>query len=77
MTPGQKDVYDFIISYIREKQISPTYDDLVAKFGSNRQNAWMKVQALARQGLLNVSPRVHRGIRLVEHICPKCGCQFV
>lgn len=59
---AQGEVLRFVDSYIREKQISPSLDDIGLSMGYTRQAAHYHVRALAQRKLLQRNPHAARAI---------------
>src|SRR5260221_10593332 len=67
LTQRQKEVLDFIKSYIAEHGISPTLTEINNKFQMGSSSAaYQHVQALQRKGYLKKLPYQARAISLVE-----------
>lgn len=67
LTPRQKEVLDFIESYMEETGYPPTRADIAEHLGFRSANASEEhLKALARKGAIEIIPGTSRGIRLPE-----------
>lgn len=67
LTPRQKQILDWIRSFIESRGMPPTRADIAAGLGfSTPSSAEDHLQALAKKGVLELLPGASRGLRLIE-----------
>ncbi|MGY8525236.1 transcriptional repressor LexA [Paracidovorax citrulli] len=65
LTPRQQQIFDLIRNTIRQNGIPPTRAEIAAQFGFSSPNAAEEhLRALARKGVIEITPGASRGIRL-------------
>ncbi|MCT9118432.1 transcriptional repressor LexA [Cupriavidus gilardii] len=65
LTPRQQQIFDLIRNTIRQTGIPPTRAEIAAEFGfSSPNSAEEHLRALARKGVIELTPGASRGIRL-------------
>lgn len=65
LTPRQQQIFDLIRNTIRDTGFPPTRAEIAAKFGFSSPNAAEEhLRALARKGVIELTPGASRGIRL-------------
>jgi len=62
----QKQVYDFIVEYCRERGFSPSLADIAAATGLHESTIAVYVETLKRKGVVKSEYRVARSLRPVE-----------
>lgn len=71
MTPQQKSLLDFIRTYIREHEYSPSYEEMMSHVGcASKGTIHRLTQALVLAGHLRRRPASHRGLEVVEGAAP-------
>ena len=67
LTPRQQEILDLITASVRELGYPPTRAEIAAKLGFRSANAAEDhLQALARKGVIELTPGASRGIRITE-----------
>ncbi|MGC9162107.1 MAG: transcriptional repressor LexA [Thiomonas sp.] len=67
LTARQQEILDLIVSSVRELGYPPTRAEIAARLGFRSANAAEDhLQALARKGVIELTPGASRGIRIVE-----------
>jgi len=67
LTPRQQQILDLIIASVQEQGYPPTRAEIAARLGFRSANAAEDhLQALARKGVIELSPGASRGIRIVQ-----------
>src|SRR5215467_5457415 len=65
LTPRQQQIFDLIRNTIRNTGFPPTRAEIAAEFGFSSPNAAEEhLRALARKGVIELTPGASRGIRL-------------
>ena len=78
ITPHQKQVLTFIESYMIDKSMPPTQQEIASHFGWKSENSSYEiVKRLAAKGYLTIKPRVARGIELVHKDLSSRDREFV
>jgi repressor LexA len=73
-SPKQQRIYDFIRGYIASNKEAPTLDEIGRQFGLRSSASVHDILvALENQGLIERTPNISRGIRLIE--TEKTVCQ--
>lgn len=69
LTPCQQAVYDLLVAHMAEHAgVPPTMRELAALYGSNQACIHTHLRALARKGVVELTPSGSRNIRLAgEH----------
>ncbi len=75
LTARQREMYEYIVWFIKENQISPTYREIAEQFGIGfGSGAQSVVKRLELKGYIDIVPEIARGIRVVVgKTCPCCG----
>jgi len=76
ITPRQREIFDYIVWYLKENQIPPTVRDIGDNFGITSPNGVLcHLRPLALKGYIDQVPNVSRGIRVLvkNGTCPCCG----
>ena len=66
MTARQQETLVYIKSYIAKHGYSPSCADIAGEFSITRKTAHDHVKALARRGIIKVTPFVGRSIIIVD-----------
>jgi repressor LexA len=67
LTPRQQEILDLIVLSVRELGYPPTRAEIAARLGFRSANAAEDhLQALARKGVIELTPGASRGIRIVQ-----------
>lgn len=76
MTRRQKQVYDFILSYVEQHQISPTMQEIADHLGiKNRSNVHAFLKKMEEHGLVKKSKtKLSRSIEIVTETKPCEHC---
>ena len=78
ITPHQQQVLTFIESYIIDKSMPPTQQEIASHFGwKSKNSSYEIVRRLAAKGYLNINPQVARGIELVREELNSRDREFV
>lgn len=64
MNNTQKQLVDFISSFIKENNRSPTLKEMALKFEVTRESMSNRVKTLIRKGILEEEKMVYRSIKL-------------
>lgn len=74
LSPKQKEMYDFIRGYIRDNDISPSYEEIAEnmkfKFSCEKfykNNVSHHLKHLKEEGLISYTPGIPRSIKLINH----------
>lgn len=62
LTPRQKEIYDFIVKYREEREISPTLQETADVMGLSCTQVHKHVEACIAKGWLKRNKRVSRGV---------------
>lgn len=65
-TPRQQRILDFIRTFMDQSGMPPTRADIADHFGIDRASVQQHLQLLAKKGLLDLSPGLSRGIKLLD-----------
>lgn len=69
LTRQQKNILDFIVDYIRDHQISPSYSEIGERFGvSSPATVYEHVKALEAKGYLKTAYNEKRSISLTDKV---------
>lgn len=69
LTKKQKQILDFIISYIKKNKISPTRKEIAKNLGlSSVSNIQQHLDALALKKYIRINPGISRNIELIEKV---------
>lgn len=66
LTPKQKNILDFIESFILEREYAPSLDEIAKKFHKTVPTIYQYVETLKNKGYLKKEDNVSRGIHLKE-----------
>lgn len=66
LTPRQFEVLSFIDAYIRENGFAPTLVEIAGEWGVSKVTAYEHVDELVKKGVLERTPNVARGLRILE-----------
>ncbi|MDD4886618.1 MAG: transcriptional repressor LexA [Thiomonas sp.] len=74
LTPRQQEILDLITASVRELGYPPTRAEIAARLGFRSANAAEDhLQALARKGVIELTPGASRGIRIAESQRERAG----
>lgn len=69
MTPRQKDLLDYLKSFIEENGYSPSYDDMARAIGiSSKSSVHRLVHGLSLHGKIRIIPNHSRSIEIIEPV---------
>jgi repressor LexA len=72
LTRRQRQILDFYRSYVRERGLSPTLEEVAQHFGVNKVTVFGHVAELERKGVLaRAAKGISRGLQLVEDEAPE------
>ena len=66
LTPSERDVWMYILTYHDENGFAPTLTEIGEKFGHGHSWAHYNVQGLSKSGFVKVEPNKLRGIRVLS-----------
>lgn len=79
MTPRQREIYDWIVEYMKREKMPPTLQEIVEAMGMHSKNGpAVQLRAIEKKGWIRrmAGPgpyRKSRGIRLAGEECPHCN----
>lgn len=78
LTPRQSEILDFIRGSLASRGVPPTRAEIVTQFGFNSPTAADDhLRALARKGVIDLAPKLARGIRLREIVANDAGLPLI